>query len=110
MRTVSVNVLAIIGLVGLLAGGCASDEMKGSSSPSSMGSTSRSETTTGAVNSSSGSAMAGSSAGSGKNIDRIASGAAEDTLNDCLARIPKDASSGQRMLAEQSCHRDQARR
>jgi hypothetical protein len=33
----------------------------------------------------------------------IASGAAEDTLKTCLARIPRVASTGQRMLAEQSC-------
>lgn len=32
-----------------------------------------------------------------------ASGAAEDTLKACLARIPKVASVGQRMLAEQTC-------
>jgi hypothetical protein len=47
---------------------------------------------------------------SSKNIDRIASGSAEDSLDACLARIPKEASSGQRMLAEQSCRRDQAAR
>jgi hypothetical protein len=33
----------------------------------------------------------------------VASGAAEDTLKACLARIPAEASAGQRMLAEQSC-------
>ncbi|HEX5646296.1 MAG TPA: hypothetical protein VFX56_04950 [Nitrospira sp.] len=33
----------------------------------------------------------------------MASGAAEDTLNACMARIPEVASAGQRMLAEQSC-------
>lgn len=33
----------------------------------------------------------------------MASGSVEDTLKLCLARIPKDASSGQRLLAEQSC-------
>lgn len=32
-----------------------------------------------------------------------ASGSVEDTLKLCLARIPKDASAGQRLLAEQSC-------
>lgn len=32
-----------------------------------------------------------------------ASGAAEDTLKACLARIPKIASVGQRLLAEQTC-------
>ncbi|MBH0180889.1 MAG: hypothetical protein HP490_04220 [Nitrospira sp.] len=33
----------------------------------------------------------------------LASGAAEDTLKACLARIPKVASVGQGMLAEQTC-------
>ena len=33
----------------------------------------------------------------------MASGAVEDTLKACVARIPALASAGQRMLAEQSC-------
>jgi hypothetical protein len=33
----------------------------------------------------------------------MAVGAVEDTLKACLARIPKDGSGGQRMLATQSC-------
>jgi hypothetical protein len=37
-------------------------------------------------------------------------GAVEDTLLACLARIPKDATAGQRMLAEQSCQQDEATR
>jgi hypothetical protein len=37
----------------------------------------------------------------------MAAGAVEDTLKTCLARIPKDGSPGQRMLAEQSCEQDQ---
>jgi hypothetical protein len=36
-------------------------------------------------------------------LDVIAAGAVEDTLKACFARIPADASVGQRMLAEQSC-------
>ncbi len=40
----------------------------------------------------------------------VASGAAEDTLLACLARIPKDASAGQRLIAEQSCKRDEGAR
>jgi hypothetical protein len=40
----------------------------------------------------------------------VAAGAAEDNLKTCLARIPKDASAGQRMIAEQGCQRDQAAR
>ena len=38
---------------------------------------------------------------------RIAAGAVEDTLKACMARIPKDASIGQRMIAEQGCGRDE---
>lgn len=45
-----------------------------------------------------------------KSNDRVASGTQGDTLEACMARIPKDASVGQRMLAEQSCQRDQANR
>lgn len=36
-------------------------------------------------------------------IGLIASGAAEDSLKACRARIPESASVGQRLLAEQSC-------
>jgi hypothetical protein len=36
-------------------------------------------------------------------LDDVASGAVEDTLKACLARIPHMASEGQRMLAEQTC-------
>ena len=36
-------------------------------------------------------------------VDEVASGAVEDTLKACLARIPDMASEGQRMLAEQTC-------
>ncbi|MCC2641379.1 MAG: exported protein of unknown function [Nitrospira sp.] len=41
---------------------------------------------------------------------RMAAGAAEDSLQACMARIPKDASIGQRMIAEQSCGRDESER
>jgi hypothetical protein len=40
----------------------------------------------------------------------VASGAAEDTLKACLARIPKEASAGQRMIAAQGCERDEGDR
>ena len=40
----------------------------------------------------------------------LAAGAAEDTLGACMARIPKEATIGQRMIAEQSCWRDQNHR
>jgi hypothetical protein len=81
----------VIVFFGLCASGCASEETMGSSG-------------TGAAS------TGGAAATSTRNIDRIASGAAEDSLNACLARIPKDASAGQKMMAEQSCNRDQANR
>jgi hypothetical protein len=40
----------------------------------------------------------------------IAAGAAEDTLEACMARIPQNASLGQRMIAEQGCTRDESDR
>jgi hypothetical protein len=40
----------------------------------------------------------------------IAAGAAEDTFQACMSRIPKDASIGQRMIAEQGCMRDESER
>ena len=49
-------------------------------------------------------------AATAKSGDRAASGTQGDTLDACMARIPKDATSGQRMLAEESCRRDQAAR
>jgi hypothetical protein len=79
--------IGVMIMLGLLASGCAGDG------------------TMGVATSDSGAAPA-----SIRNIDRIASGAVEDTLSACLARIPKDATSGQRMLAEESCRRDQAAR
>ena len=41
---------------------------------------------------------------------KTAVGSAEDSLQACMGRIPKDASIGQRMIAEQSCHRDESDR
>lgn len=40
----------------------------------------------------------------------MAAGAVGDSLTACMARIPEDASAGQRMIAEQSCGRDQGDR
>ena len=37
---------------------------------------------------------------------RIAAGIEEETLDTCIARIPQNATVGQRMLAEQTCRRD----
>ena len=43
-------------------------------------------------------------------LAETASGAVEDTLKACLARIPTDATGGQRMIAQDSCKRDEATR
>ena len=40
----------------------------------------------------------------------VASDAVEDTLPACLAKIPKGASAGQRMIAAQGCERDERAR
>ena len=87
----SVGLWSAIAVMGMLVGGCATD-----SSMSASGG-----------GSSSGSAMTTASA---DNIDRMASGAVEDTRNACMARIPKGASADQEMLAEESCRRDQGNR
>jgi hypothetical protein len=47
---------------------------------------------------------------SAKSNDPVAAGSLEDSLQACLARIPKDATAGQKMLAEQSCRRAEADR
>ena len=39
-----------------------------------------------------------------------ASGTPGDSLQACLSRIPKDATAGQRLIAERSCDRDEAER
>ncbi len=43
-------------------------------------------------------------------INAPAAGSSEDSLKNCLARIPKDSTGGQRMIAEQSCRRDEGDR
>ena len=43
-------------------------------------------------------------------LERPATGATDDSLSACMARIPDDASAGQRMFAEESCRRDEAER
>jgi hypothetical protein len=37
----------------------------------------------------------------------VSPGAAEDTLKACLARIPEQATVGQRMMAEMTCEREE---
>ena len=81
----SVSVFGFIALLGVMIGGCASEGTTGSPS-------------------------AGSAYVPPQGINRISSGSVEDTLEACKVRIPKDASAGQKMLAEESCNRDQATR
>ncbi|MCG3778922.1 MAG: hypothetical protein JW388_1650 [Nitrospira sp.] len=77
MATRSVSVLGVIALLGMMVGGCASEEFTVLSAPT--------------------------NAASGKDINRIAAGSQQDTQAACLGRIPSDASAGQKMLAENSC-------
>lgn len=37
---------------------------------------------------------------------RVSQGTQGDSMEACMARIPSDATSGQRMLAERTCQRD----
>ncbi len=90
MRTVQSAILLILLVAsGLLSGSCAMQE--GSTPVSGTVSTAAPSTSVG---------------GTGT----AASGTQGDSLQACMARIPQDASAGQRMLAEQSCQRDQANR
>jgi len=57
-----------------------------------------------AADQASGEAIASASTGE---LGVVSAGSVEDTLKACLARIPKEASAGQRMMAEQSCDRDE---
>lgn len=43
-----------------------------------------------------------------KSGNRVSAGTQGDSLEACLARIPDDATAGQRMLAEETCARDQS--
>ena len=45
-----------------------------------------------------------------KSGGRASAGTQGDSLEACMARIPNDATEGQRMLAEESCQRDQSLR
>jgi hypothetical protein len=105
-------------LFGLMIGGCATDskmESSSDSSSSTAGAAVSSPTTTGRPTTSdsrvsdSGSMMSEGTSSinkAGSSQNRIAAGVEEETLDTCIARIPKDATAGQRMLAEQTCRRD----
>ena len=101
-----------ITLFGLIVGGCASDRTMESSSDSSSASggaaTTSSPTTSSPTMSSTPRADANSANQpmSQSTKGRIAAGVEEETFDTCVARIPQDATVGQRMLAEQTCRRD----
>lgn len=115
------NAFWIIMSFGLIVAGCATDgKMESSSdsssstggaavsSPTTSGSSSRPMTSDSKVVDSS-STMSESTSSMNKansSQSRIAAGVEEETLDTCIAHIPKDATAGQRMLAEQTCRRD----
>ena len=99
-----------ITLFGLIAGGCASDS-KIETSGGDKSSMSSKETAVTSPSTSGGEAAESRSMNqSNSSNSRIAAGVEEETLNTCIARIPQDATVGQRMLAEQTCRRDYAGR
>lgn len=133
MRFQSVIGLGLLALSGLLIGGCASEGTMGSPGASGATGGSTAAGQNDSLQACLGRIPSSASAGtrqvaeesckrdeavrmgivgtaSAKSGDRAASGTQGDTLEACMARIPKDASSGQRMLAEESCKRDQANR
>ena len=110
-----------ITLLGLIVSGCASDgKMESSSSESSTsggGAAVSSPTSSGggavessSMNQSSSAAESRSMNQSSSSKSRIAAGVEEETLDTCLARIPQDATAGQKMMAEHTCRRDYAGR
>ena len=126
----SVGLCGVVVVMGLLVGGCATDGSMGSSAASGSASVSgANDSLQACLGRISSSASAGNrqvaeescrrdeavrvgivGTASAKSQDRAAAGTVGDTLEACMARIPKDATAGQRMLAEESCRRDQANR
>ncbi len=130
MRIRAVSAVGMVALLGLIVGGCASDGTMGSSGSASGGAASvQTDSLQACLARIPSSATAGTrqvaeescrrdeavkmgivGTATAKSNERVASGTQGDTLEACMARIPKDATAGQRMLAEESCHRDQANR
>ena len=104
------NALFVIFLA-LMVAGCASDDRvvstDTSSSMTSSGGTAMSSPPAAAPNAA---ATESRSMNQSSSKSRIAAGVEEETLDTCLGRIPKDATTGQKMLAEQTCRRDYASR
>ena len=109
MAVKSVSTFGVLIVLGMIVAGCASD-VTPVGSPETPASSSAAPTSSPATPANSSAAQASSSAASTKNREAIAHGSVEDSLNACQARIPKDASAGQRMLAEDSCRRGHAQR
>ena len=94
---------------GIIVSGCASDRKTETMESSAGTSSTAGSTSTPAVSSPTMSAPAANqpkSMNQSKSETRIAAGVEEETLDTCIGRIPKDATAGQRMLAEQTCRRD----
>ncbi len=99
---------------GLILGGCASDRMvdspSGTSSTADRGAAVSAPTTSSNVVAESSSTIdqpTTRSMNQSKPIqNRLATEVGEETLDSCVARIPQDATTGQRMLAEQTCQRN----
>ena len=95
-----------ITLFGLIASGCASDSKIETSGGGKSSMSSEEATVSGPSTSGKEAAASRSMNQSNSSNSRIAAGVEEETLNTCIARIPQDATAGQRMLAEQTCRRD----
>jgi|KBSMisStandDraft_5_1062788.scaffolds.fasta_scaffold545388_2 membrane-bound lytic murein transglycosylase B len=104
---------------GLLVGGCASDgKMEASdnssaapggeavSSPKMSAATATEPSSTSPAMSDAAATESNSAKQPGSSKNRIAAGIDEETLDTCLAQIPGDATTGQRMMAEQTCRRN----
>jgi activator of HSP90 ATPase len=116
----------LLTFLGLLVAGCASDkkvetmESSGGTAPTAssqattsspaLSSTAGESPSTSPTVSAAATTESNSTNQSGSSRDRIGAGVEEETLDTCLAHIPKNATAGQRMMAEQTCRRDFARR
>lgn len=124
-----VQAFGVIALLGVLVSGCASDGTMGSSGSGSASGTVPNDSLEACLARISSEASPGAKqvaeescrknealrtgivgTATAKSGDRAASGTPGDTLEACMARIPNDATAGQKMLAEESCRRDQAAR
>ena len=113
------NMICLI-VFGLMVGGCASDgkmeasdsnhptgvSPSASSNPAMVGASTAESSSTSPQKSGTAATESNSTKQPGSSKNRIAAGIDEETLDTCLAQIPGDATTGQRMLAEQTCRRN----